>query len=148
MGFVQGSSVFANNENIFFVPNRLYIDKMWKRHFNENSRGPERESKYSENLHRRLSKYLWCFQFNFHLNLEVFFLIRNSQSEISNSCGKEALPAFAPLRNASLSWWSRRISVTLFLLVHGGVSISMNFSDIHSQTPLRAEDKREVKWEQ
>lgn len=42
MEFVQGSSVFANSENIFFVPNRLCIDKMWKKHFNGNSRGPGR----------------------------------------------------------------------------------------------------------
>lgn len=39
MGFVQGSLVFANYENIFFVPNRLCIDKTRKKHFNENPRG-------------------------------------------------------------------------------------------------------------
>lgn len=40
MGFVQGASVFDNNKNIFFMPNRLCTEKVFlKKHFNKNSRG-------------------------------------------------------------------------------------------------------------
>lgn len=40
MGFVQGASVFDNDENIFFMPTRLCIEKVvLKKHFNKNSRG-------------------------------------------------------------------------------------------------------------
>lgn len=104
MGFVQGSLVFANYENIFFVPNRLCIDKTWKSILMKTLEAWG-GSKYFEIQQLRLSKYLWRFQLKFCLSWEGFFFSLSRKTlnlKFQISVKKKLCLAFAPLRNVSL----------------------------------------------